>query len=82
MDRSCCELHFDCFTNSIILQIHEFGADTLNAEIGGLYPTSCFEFRVAALKDGVESKPSESVTCDTQVAGCGPKADKKTCKIM
>ena len=57
-------------------ETHEFGAEETSAEIGGLYPTSCFEFRlVVVTKEG--DIVSDIVECETLKVGCGGKEKKR-----
>jgi len=52
-------------------------------EVQDLNPTSTYTLRIIAIKEGVESEPSDVLTVDTQAPGCTPKPgdEKKKCTI-
>ena len=46
--------------------------------MGGLYPTSTYQFKLAVVAaDGTVGPNSVEATADTLAAGCGPKAKKE-----
>ena len=56
-------------------------AETSNVE--ALNPTSTYTLRLIAIKDGVQSEPSDVLTVDTQAPGCAgeKKKDKEKCVV-
>jgi len=57
---------------------------SVEGEVEGLNPTSTYEFKLmyAHADAAGDGETSESLVCDTLVAGCSGSSDKKKCSIL
>lgn len=58
------------------LMVEEGQGTAETTEVQDLNPTSTYTLRLIAIKDGLESEPSEELVVDTQAANCTPTPDE------
>jgi len=58
------------------LEVEEGKGNAETTQVADLNPTSTYTLRLIAIKDGLESEPSDELIVDTQAANCTPTPDE------